>query len=264
MCLYYPMPLPHPPLVATPDEPNVKSRIDKHKAMVRYVDKCLGKIVNTLDELGIRDRTIIIFSTDNGTIPGITGTVNGLPVRGEKGQKTERGVCAPFIVNGPGLVPAGVVTDALTDFSDLLPTFVELGGGVLPEGLIIDGKSIAPLILGKAQDSDREWILSMGESAGQITEDGVRNKDAFGKRVIRDKYYKVWVTNKKKINRLHDLHADPQEKTNLVKSRQPAHQKALAKFQKIVDSLPDQDAHRAYEPRAMNAWDMQLSVKKGQ
>ncbi len=261
MCLYYPMPLPHPPLVATPDEPNVKTRLDKHKAMVRYVDKCVGQIVNTLDELKIRDRTIIIFSTDNGTIPGITGTVNGLPVRGEKGRKSERGVCAPFIVNCPGLVPAGIKTDAITDFSDLLPTFVELGGGEIPEGLIIDGKSIAPLILGKQDYTPREWIMSMGESAGQITKDGVRNKDAFGKRVIRDKQYKVWVTNRKKIDRLHDLSADPLEKTNLVKSNEPAHQKALAKFQKVVDSLPDKDAHRAYEPRATNAWDMKLEKK---
>ncbi|MDG1357484.1 MAG: hypothetical protein P8P36_04755, partial [Akkermansiaceae bacterium] len=116
--------------------------------------------------------------------------------------------------------------------------------------------------LGKQDDTPRQWIMSMGESSGQITKDGVRNKDAFGKRVIRDKQYKVWVSNKKKIDRLHDLSADPLEKTNLVKSRQPAHQKALAKFQKIVDSLPDKDAHRFYEPRAANVWDMTLEKKK--
>ena len=61
MCLYYPMPLPHPPLVATPDEPKVKTRLDKHKAMVRYIDKTVGKIVTTLEELKIREHTIIIF-----------------------------------------------------------------------------------------------------------------------------------------------------------------------------------------------------------
>jgi arylsulfatase A-like enzyme len=258
MCLYYPMPLPHPPLVATPDEPNVKTRIDKHKAMVRYVDKCVGQIVDTLEELKIRKRTIIIFSTDNGTIPGITGTVNGQPVRGEKGRKSERGVCAPFIVNCPGLVPAGIKTDALTDFTDLLPTFVELAGGKLPENLIIDGKSLAPLILGKQNYSPREWIMSIGESSAKLTKDGVRNKDAFGKRVIRDKQYKVWVNTQKKIDRLHDLKLDPREKTNLLKSDKSEHKLALEKFQAIVDSLPDEDAHRAYTPRAANAWDMKL------
>ncbi|WDE98902.1 sulfatase-like hydrolase/transferase [Lentisphaera profundi] len=262
MCLYYPMPLPHPPLVATPDEPKLKTRLDKHRALVRYVDKCVGQIVNTLDELKIRDRTIIIISTDNGTIPGITGTVNGLPVRGEKGRKSERGVCAPFIVNGPGLVPAGIQTDALTDFSDLLPTFLELAGGQMPEDLVIDGKSFAPLILGKAQDSGREWIMSIGESAGLITKDGVRNKDTFGKRVIRDKQHKVWVSEDKQIIRLHDLNADPLEKTNLLNSELVAHKEALMKFQAIVDSLPDKDAHRLYTPRAANPWDMKLKKTK--
>jgi arylsulfatase A-like enzyme len=258
MCLYYPMPLPHPPLVATPDEPNVTSRMDKHKALVRYGDKCVGQLVKALDELKIRERTIVIFTTDNGTIPGMIGTVNGLPVRGEKGRETERGVCAPFIVNGPGLVPAGVETDALTDFSDMLPTFVELGGGVLPEDLIVDGTSLAALILGKEQDNGREWILSMGYGAARLTENGVQGIADFGKRVIRDKQYKVWVSEEKKIIRLHDLTKDPREQTNLLKSELAAHQQALQKFQRIVDSLPDKDAVRLYEPRAANPWDMKV------
>ncbi|MDD7983547.1 sulfatase-like hydrolase/transferase [Lentisphaera marina] len=258
MCLYYPMPLPHPPLVATPDEPEAKTRLDRHKAMVRYIDKTIGQIVTTLEKLKIRERTIIIFSTDNGTIPGMTGTVNGQPIRGEKGRTSERGVCAPFIVNCPGLVPAGVKSDALTDFSDLLPTFVELAGGEIPKDLIIDGKSFAPLILGKKEDSPREWIMSIGQGDAQLTKDGVRNKDAFGKRVIRDKQFKVWVSEKKLIIRLHYLKKDPREKTNLLNSNLPEHKLALKKFQDIVDSLPDKDANRAYTPRTTNPWDMKL------
>ena len=261
MCLYYPMPLPHPPLVATPDEPNATSRLDKHKALVRYGDKCVGQLVKALDELKIRERTIVIFTTDNGTIPGMTGTVNGLPVRGEKGKETERGVCAPFIVNGPGMVPAGVETDALTDFSDMLPTFVELGGGVLPEDLIVDGTSLASLILGKEKDNGRQWIMSMGYGAAQLTENGVQGISDFGKRVIRDKQHKVWVSEEKKIIRLHDLTKDPREQTNLLDSDLTAHQQARQKFQTIVDSLPDKDAVRLYEPRAANAWDKQLTGK---
>ena len=95
MCLYHPLPLAHPPLVATPDEPNVKERLGKHKAMVRYIDKLVGRLVTTLDELQIRERTIVIFTTDNGTVPGISATFNGLKVRGAKGKETELGVGAP-------------------------------------------------------------------------------------------------------------------------------------------------------------------------
>ena len=63
----------------------------------------------------------------------------------------------PFIVNCPGTVPAGVETDALTDLSNMLPTFVELGGGTIPEDLIIDGESIAPLILGEDRFSGSQF-----------------------------------------------------------------------------------------------------------
>jgi arylsulfatase A-like enzyme len=258
MCLYYPMALVHRPWVATPDEPNAKSRLERHKAMVRYVDKMVGKLIKSLDELKIRDRTIVIFTTDNGTTGGRVGfsaTRNGKEVAGAKGEQSEAGVCAPFIVNCPGIVPEGVETDALTDFSDMLPTFVELGGGKPPKDLIIDGTSIAPIILGKKPDSERPWIMSLGGGAGRITKDGVRGSKIFGARVIRDKQYKVWVSEKKKIIRLHDLQKDPWEKINLLDSTLVEHEQAVEKFQTVVDALPDKDGHPLYEPRAANPWD---------
>ena len=258
MCLYYPMALVHPPQVSTPDEPDAKIHLDKHKAMVRYVDKLVGRLVDTLDELGIRERTIVIFATDNGTVPGVTGTLNGLRVKGAKGKAVELDVCSPFIVNCPGIVPEGVETDALTDLSDMLPTFVELSGGQVPEDLVIDGTSIAPLILGKNQDSEREWIMAVGSGAARLTENGVRGANDFEKRVIRDKQYKVWVSTEKQIIRLHDLREDPWEEKNLLNSDRDEDKKALQKFQAVVDSLPDKDADILYELRASNTWDQEL------
>ena len=70
-------------------------------------------------------------------------------------------------MNCPGKVPAGVVTETLTDFSDLLPTFVELGGGQLPDDLVVDGKSIAPFILGKrgmAQENG-SWLWDLAKGS---------------------------------------------------------------------------------------------------
>lgn len=258
MCLYYPMILAHPPQVSTPDEPDATIHLDKHKAMVRYVDKLVGRLVSTLDELGIRERTIVIFTTDNGTVPGVTGTLNGLRVKGAKGKAVELDVCSPFIVNCPGMVPAGVETEVLTDLSDMLPTFVELGGGQVPEELVIDGTSIAPLILGKNQDSEREWIMALGSGAARLTENGVRGANDFEKRVIRDKQYKVWVSTEKQIIRLHDLREDPWEEKNRLNSGRAEDKKALQKFQAVIDSLPDKDAHIHYEPRASNPWDQEL------
>ena len=258
MCLYYPMALTHVPHVSTPDEPNVKDRLDRHKAMVRYMDKTVGRLMSALDELDLRKRTIVIFTTDNGSDPKITGTLNGRNVQGSKGQTTEAGICEPFIVNCPGVVPAGVETEALTDFSDLLPTFVELGGGKVPDDIVIDGVSFAPLILGKQQDSSRKWIMALGHGAAKLDKDGVRGREDFAARVIRDKRYKVWVSEQKKIFRLHDLKEDPWETNDLIASNLPEHTKALEKFQKVVDALPDKDARPLYEPRAANPWDSRL------
>jgi arylsulfatase A-like enzyme len=262
MCLYFPMALTHTPLVATPDEPAAKSGIEKHKAMVRYTDKMVGRLVKALDELGIRKRTIVILTTDNGSTRGITGTVNGHKVKGAKAQECEAGVCEPFIVNCPGRVPAGTETDALTDFSDLLPTFVELGGGKVPDDLTIDGVSIAPVILGKETDSSREWIMALGHGAAKLDKDGVRGQQDFATRVIRDKKFKVWVSNQKRIIRLHDLKEDPWEKTNLIDSDLAEHKAALQKFQTVLDSLPDKDARPLYEPRKPNPWDKAFKKKK--
>ena len=255
MCLYYPIPLLHSPFVTTPDEPNAKTRLDRFKAMLCYVDKMVGQLVGELDELGIRDRTIVIFTSDNGTDKKITGTRNGQTVKGAKGSENEGSVNAPFIVNCPGRVPAGVETDALTDLSDILPTFVELGGGRVPEDLIVDGSSIAPLILGKEKDTKREWIMSLGNGSATLDDKGVRGRKNFSPRVIRDKRYKVWVAQNKTIERLHDLQEDPLEENNLLERNEAEHQQALAKFRKVVGSLPDTDARPLYEPRTANEWD---------
>ena len=255
MGLYFPMCLTHGPLVHTPDEPDAKDKMARHKAMVRYADKLVGRLVQALDDLGIRRRTILIFSTDNGTSGSITGTLNGAKVRGGKARESENGVCEPFIVNAPGLVPAGVVTDALTDFTDLLPTFADLAGVPVPEQWPVDGVSIAPLLLGKAKDSPREWIMALGHGPAVLDEKGVRGATDYATRVIRDKQFKVWVDNRAATIRLHDLKADPQEKTNLLGSETPEHRAALAKFQAVIDSMPKADARPRYDPRPPNPWD---------
>ncbi len=260
MMLYFPMALTHSPLVATPAEPDAKTMLEKHTAMVRYTDRLVGRLVKALDELKIRERTIIIFTTDNGSGGGITGTRDGRKVPGGKAKKTENGVCEPFIVNCPGLVPHGVVTDALTDFTDLLPTFAELAGADVPKDLPIDGISIAPLLLGKAKDSPRQWIMALGHGPARLDREGVRGKVDYTERVIRDKQYKVWVSEQRKISQLYDLLSDPLEKHNLIASTKPEHRAAIRKFQDVVDMMPDKDARPRYKPRKPNPWDRKLPV----
>jgi arylsulfatase A-like enzyme len=120
MMICFPMVLTHGPLVPTPDEPKVTDKTARLKAMVHYTDKLVGRLVKAVDDADIRKNTIIIF------------TIGGVRPSGGKASNYEGGVCEPFIVNCPGIVAAGAETDALTDFSDLLPTFAELGGAPLP------------------------------------------------------------------------------------------------------------------------------------
>ncbi len=257
MLLYYPMTLTHGPLVRTPHEPFAESALEKHKAMVRYTDYLVGRLVKALDDAGVRDNTVVIFTTDNGTARGIRGRLNGRLVAGGKGRLTENGPRQPFIVNGPGLVPAGVETDALTDFSDLLPTFCELAGADLPAGVDLDGKSIARVILGEEQDSPRDWIAAMGFGAAVLDENGVRGVEDFAPRVIRDKRYKVHV-HRREVRELYDLARDPGEAHNLVDSGLPEHVAAMERLRAVAASMPARDARPRYDPLGPQPWDVTI------
>ena len=248
MLLYFPMALTHGPLVPTPDEPNAEGKEARHKAMVRYTDRAVGTLIETLEELGIRERTIVIFTTDNGTGGGITGRMHGRDVRGGKATLREAGCNAPFIVNGPGIVPPGVVTDALTDFTDLFPTIVNLAGASAPEGAPLDGVSIAGVIRGEARDSTRDWILSMGFGKARQDDSGhVVPQVDYADRVIRNKQYKVWIENGKP-GRLYDLKNDPFEDNNLMSAKDPDATAALRALEAIANTFPAKDAAPQYGP----------------
>jgi len=258
LMMYFPMVLTHGPLIHTPAERKVTSKVDKHKAMVRYTDGLVGKLVAAIDDLNLRSRTVIIFTTDNGTSGGQRGILNGRTVRGGKAKLTENGPRQPFIVNCPGLVPAGKTTDALTDFTDLLPTFAELGGATLPSDLVVDGHSLAPVMLGKAQDGPREWMMAMGFGPARLDEKGVRPRQILTDRVIRDKRHKIFVINGK-VTRLHDLAKDPAEEENLIDSTQPAHLAALHKLTAVFKTFPQQDGRPRYDPTPPQPWDKKIT-----
>jgi alpha-L-fucosidase/arylsulfatase A-like enzyme len=253
MMLYYPMILTHLPAVATPDEPDAKGTQARFEAMARYMDKIVGRLVAALDETGLRERTIVIFTTDNGSPGSVKAVRHGVTVKGAKGKITEPGLCQPYIVNCPGRVPQGE-TDVLTAFPDLLPTFAELGGAKLPAGLQLDGKSIAGVILGTDKEGPHDWICGMGHGGAKLTAAGVTTVQNFTHRFIRDKRYKVIVSDERKITALFDLKTDPGEKNNLIDERK-AHASVLKKFETILAAMPAKDPSPAYRPRKANPWD---------
>ena len=260
--LYFPMCLTHGPLTNTPLDPDASGNLERHKAMVRYTDLAVGRIVKALDDLKLRNNTIVFFTADNGTAKKITARMNGRIVKGGKATLGEPGVRAPFIVNCPGLVPAGVVTDALTDFTDMLPTFAELAGAGIPADIAIDGCSIAKLILGKGKDSPRRWIMAMGFGAAKLAEGRVVGVKQFADRSVRDKQYKLWVLDGKSA-RLFDLLADPVETNNLIESTNHRVVAARKKLEAVVQSFPGRDAAPKYDPMPPQLWDKKIEGKKG-
>lgn len=253
--VYYPMILTHGPLTTTPDKPKATGKHDLHVAMVEYTDKLLGNVITKLDQRGLRRNTIVIWTTDNGTSGAIANKLNGRMVSGAKGRTLENGACEPFIANCPGLVPQGKVTDALVDFTDLLPTFAELAGASLPEKYTIDGQSFAPLLLGQANDGPRQWIMAMGGGGGTYDQDGrVINVHRYRDRVIRDKRYKLFVGTDRSCEKLIDLANDPGEKRNVIDD--PAHAGALKKLQAVEKTFPAEDASPRYTPLPPQPWDL--------
>ena len=163
---YYSTCLPHYPWEPTPDskEQTYRAPNDGHKGdpkyfpeMVAYLDKQIGIMLKTLDDLGISDNTIVLFLADNGTDRDhINRWGDGKQIAGGKGTMTDRGTHIPLIVRWPGRIQPGSTCEDLVDLSDFLPTLCELTGAKLPEEKI-HGRSFAPQLLGKP-GNPREWI----------------------------------------------------------------------------------------------------------
>lgn len=160
----------YPPLPAYPDVPGADGAAPGHRqsgslaAHVIHLDAMVGRMVTALEELGLRERTIVVLTADNGT-------------EGQgKGTATELGARVPMIVMGPG-VKRGIVSDALIDHSDLLPTLAELTGATLPADRPIDGRSFSSILQGRPGQR-REWIFSFIGSQRVIrTRDCLREGD---------------------------------------------------------------------------------------
>ena len=173
--LYYPMLLTHGPYQPTPDSKEWDPKFDgneqasrnpKHFGeMVAYMDKLVGNVAAKLDELGLREDTLIIFLGDNGTGPGTVSQFKGKPYQGGKGKTTARGMHVPLIVNWTGHVSAGTVDDDLVGSVDFLPTLCEAAGVEVPKALIIDGKSFLQQALGQP-GTPREWLYTWYSSNG--------------------------------------------------------------------------------------------------
>jgi len=163
--LYYPMVLTHDPFQPTPDHPDYAEFSGRgvndttyFKDYVAYMDGVIGRIVDQLDRLGLRENTLLLFTGDNGTDRKVTSTMGDRVIRGLKGYTTEAGTHVPLIASWPGTIASGQVNDNLIDFTDFLPTLLEAAHLETPEDLGTDGLSFYSQLVGQA-DTVRAWVF---------------------------------------------------------------------------------------------------------
>jgi arylsulfatase A len=234
---FYSTVLTHLPATTTPLQGDERlPERDQLAGMVRYADHCIGRLVSALDELELRDNTIIFITTDNGTPAEYGGRVAGGRFRAAantmvEGDMKEGSIDVPLVVNCPALVPGGRVSGALVDASDLFPTFVELAGADLPENVVIDGRSFAGTLKNDPRAPQRDWIFSQ---YGPM-------------RLVRNQRYKL-----RSDGRFHDLESDPFEEHDLAAAESPRHLADKRQLQSVLDSLPE-DRACWFQPRSISA-----------
>jgi arylsulfatase A len=192
---------------ADKDWPEVEKRF---AAMITRFDRNIGRLLDLLNELGIEDRTLVMFVSDNGACFDYEGhkmeffNSNG-ELRGAKRGMYEGSLRSPSIARWPGKIKAGQVSDVPWAFWDFYPTAAELAGAKVPEEQKIDGKSIMPLLFGQAFEPHESLYWELHEGA---TKQAAR--------------WGLWKAVRNAIDRpieIYDLSADVSESKDLAGER---------------------------------------------
>jgi arylsulfatase A len=222
--------------VHTPIHPGAafagKSANGRFGDWVEEVDWSTGRVLDTLRELKLDERTLVVFTSDNGPwlIKGADAGSAG-PLRGGKGSTWEGGVRVPTLVWWPGKIAPGSVCDAVAGTIDLLPTAVALAGGAVPAKPVIDGRDISPLLFGKSTQSPREaHYYFRGYSLEAVRQGAWKlaiapQHETMGKGVLADASGNA--------PRLYDLDQDIGERTNLADK----HPEIVTKLQALAATM---------------------------
>ena len=233
--LYLPHTAMHVPLF--PHEDFVgRSKNGTYGDWVEEVDWSVGQILDALRENKLAENTLVIFTSDNGpwASRGAAGGLAG-PLRGSKGCTLEGGVREPTIAWWPGAVEAGSSCDAVCGTTDVLPTFVKLGGakvGSAVSSVQIDGKDISPILLGKTKESPHEaWFYYQGTTLQAV-------RSGSWKLAITPQSIGMGMKERpedltSREPRLYNLDEEISEVTNLADK----HPDVVARLQKLIDGM---------------------------
>ena len=203
---------PHTPLQATREDYEAVGDIKPHRkrvyaGMVRAIDRSVGRILNTLEEEGLSDNTMVIFTSDNGGAGYIGIPEVNQPFRGWKITMFEGGLRVPMMIKWPSKIAAGTVVETPVAHIDVMPTIAAAAGASQPAGVVIDGLSTLPLMINQdAANWTRETLFWQN---GHY-------------QVVRHGDWKLQVNDRPTDGLQHwlfDLAADPTEQQNLAASR---------------------------------------------
>lgn len=224
--IYYPMMLPHDPFVPTPDSEDRNSEDEQKnfEDMVAYADKLIGKLVDTIDEQGLGENTLILFTSDNGAHRVIRSVLGDQVIEGRKGRAEVWGTHVPLVARWTGRIEAGQRSDDLIDFSDFLPTLCEAAGADIPED--IDGQSFLWRLTGQ-EGSPKEAVYIFY----QLVMKGRRGNPAI---FARNHRYALYADG-----RLYDVQMDPSQAQPLETLDEEA-RAARDVLQRVIDSYPSE------------------------
>lgn len=239
---------PHNPLQATREDYEAVGDIKPHRlrvyaAMMRSLDRSVGRLMQKLEDEGLSENTIIVFSSDNGGAGYIALPEINAPFRGWKTTFFEGGIRVPMLVKWPAQIAAGTVIDRPVGHIDLMPSLAAVAGAPLPEGVVIDGRNIFPLALGRAQDFTRP-------------NDALFWSSGFYK-VVRAGDWKLQLNERQGRKWLFNLADDPTEQNNLAESEP----KKLAELESLI-TAHWADARPPLYPHSME-WPVRIDKTSG-
>ncbi|MEN7549466.1 sulfatase-like hydrolase/transferase [Rapidithrix thailandica] len=230
--VYFPMCLTHDPFVPTPASSEFENFDSKSKTndpkyfgeMVGYMDNVVGRLVDKVNALGLRENTLILFIGDNGTDRKITSVMKGREIKGDKGHTTMAGTHVPFIASWKGKVKAGTHNKNLIDFTDFLPSLLDITGQTTQKkSERTDGLSFYPQLLGKKTKA-REWVFCHYDPRWGKFEP---------QRYVQNTQWKLYETGA-----IFNLQKDPEEKFPLQEKDLPRKTKSLIRqFYQVLENL---------------------------
>jgi arylsulfatase A-like enzyme len=178
-----------------------------YAAMVESMDNAVGKVLKSLDDAGVADNTVVIFTSDNGGLSTSEGSpTSNLPLRGGKGWIYEGGIREPWIVRYPGVTKAGTINEQMICSIDLFPTIMKAAG--IDAGVKVDGIDLSPALKGENLERDTlYWHYPHYSNQGGIPGGVIRVGD-----------YKLVERYEDGLVHLYDLKKDIGERNDLASS----------------------------------------------